>query len=437
MRSETPLNRKDRILIFAPHPDDEVLGCGGIIQKAIKIGIPVHVIFFTYGDNNEWAFFLYRRHPVIRPKAVRAMGLIRYEEAHQAAKILGYPSENLIFLGYPDFRTFSIWNAHWGDTPAASSMFTRVKAVPYKNALRPGAPYKGEEVLGDLKTVLQRYMPTRIFFSHPADYNHDHSALYLFMQVALWELENELKPQTYPYLVHYKRWPLPRGLSGDKSMDPPGEFEKTVEWQNYSLDSIELEHKLEAIKKHKSQYDYSAGYLLSFIRTNELFSDFPPIILSREPVSLLGGVENFIKKTRREMIDTPPEKFVGFENCSVCCEGDKLIIDVKLSRPLGKEVGLAVYLFGYRKDNSFAEMPKLHISFGAIKHRVYDRGHPVSHKIISVNRNPKDITFYVPLEILGSPQRILMNIRTYLGELLLSSAPWRKLMLSSPHIPPE
>jgi hypothetical protein len=30
---EITLSANDRIIIFAPHPDDEVLGCGGIIQK--------------------------------------------------------------------------------------------------------------------------------------------------------------------------------------------------------------------------------------------------------------------------------------------------------------------------------------------------------------------------------------------------------------------
>ncbi|MEJ2568618.1 MAG: PIG-L family deacetylase, partial [candidate division WOR-3 bacterium] len=29
------LEEDDRILVLAPHPDDEVLGCGGIIQKAV------------------------------------------------------------------------------------------------------------------------------------------------------------------------------------------------------------------------------------------------------------------------------------------------------------------------------------------------------------------------------------------------------------------
>jgi hypothetical protein len=46
----------DRILILSPHPDDEVIATGGIIQQALAQDLPIHVAFFTYGDNNEWAF---------------------------------------------------------------------------------------------------------------------------------------------------------------------------------------------------------------------------------------------------------------------------------------------------------------------------------------------------------------------------------------------
>lgn len=42
------LSTNDRVLVMAPHPDDESLGCGGIIQAAVERHIPVHVVFFGY-----------------------------------------------------------------------------------------------------------------------------------------------------------------------------------------------------------------------------------------------------------------------------------------------------------------------------------------------------------------------------------------------------
>jgi len=273
------LTPQDRILILAPHPDDEVLGCGGIIQKAVKLNLPVRIVFLTYGDNNQWSFMIYRKRPVVMPKAVQTMGLIRHDEAIAAAKVLGISSEQLTFLGYPDFRTLNIWYSHWGDNPPVDSMLTEVKAVPYDNAFRPGALYKGEEILQDLKTILREFKPTKIFLSHPSDHHPDHRALYLFTNIALWDLDEEIQATLFPYLIHYKKWPKPKGYFPDKLLEPPQLFKQTIIWQNNNLNNEEVKLKYNAIKKHKSQYNSNAKYLLSFIRTNELFGDFPVITL--------------------------------------------------------------------------------------------------------------------------------------------------------------
>src|SRR5260370_6371267 len=45
----------DRILFVAPHPDDESLGGGGLLQRAFAAQIPVRILFATSGDNNPWA----------------------------------------------------------------------------------------------------------------------------------------------------------------------------------------------------------------------------------------------------------------------------------------------------------------------------------------------------------------------------------------------
>ena len=40
----------NKVLIIAPHPDDEVLGCGGIIKKYTKSGDQVYVLVITRGN---------------------------------------------------------------------------------------------------------------------------------------------------------------------------------------------------------------------------------------------------------------------------------------------------------------------------------------------------------------------------------------------------
>src|SRR5689334_8566260 len=74
------LASNDRILVIAPHPDDEVLGCGGILQDAVRMKLPIRILFLTNGDNNQWAFTVYRKHPVFDPKEVERLGVVRHDE---------------------------------------------------------------------------------------------------------------------------------------------------------------------------------------------------------------------------------------------------------------------------------------------------------------------------------------------------------------------
>lgn len=424
-REKVILTSQDRILILAPHPDDEVLGCGGIIQKAVALNVPIRIVFLTYGDNNQWSFLLYRKHPVFIPRAVQSMGLVRHDEAIQADKILGVTKEHLTFLGYPDFKTLDIWYSHWGESPPASSMLTEVKAVPYSNAFRPGASYKGEEILQDLKTILREFKPTKIFLSHPADHNPDHKSLYLFTRVALWDIRNEINPILYPYIIHYTNWPKLRSVS----LLPPALFKQDIPWRSILLTKPEVENKHNALKQHRSQYDSSKQYLLAFIRSNELFGDFEPVILSAQlvPLLLTSKLKEDLAELPEQLIDSERASFVGIEKRSVVLENDNLVITTTLSHPLGKTVGLSIYLFGYKDDKDFKDMPKLHIRFGAIEHNIFDQGRPLIKDIIKVVRKPKEITIRVPLQILGNPQRILTSANTYLGMIPLDWVSWRVL----------
>jgi len=430
---EVVFTSEDRILILAPHPDDEVLGCGGIIEKAVEMKLPLRIVFFTYGDNNQWSFLVYRKHPVLRPKAARSMGLVRHNEALAAGQALGIPPDQLTFLGYPDFRTLNIWYAHWGNRPPSKSILTRVKAVPYATAFRPGAPYKGEEVLQDLKTIFREFKPTKIFVSHPGDHHPDHRSLYLFTQVAIWDLEKEMKPTVYSYLIHYKHWPKPRGYHPSESLRPPQLFKEKIPWQTLSLKPEEIERKHIAVKKHRSQYNYSARYLLSFIRSNELFGDFPVIVLKPKTSSVLVSSERKedLMEIPEELTDEERAAFVGIEKHSILLEDNHLVISINLSRPLGEAVGVSVHVFGYRKDQAFAEMPKFHVKFGAIEHRVFDQARRLPIDVIKLDRRPKEITIRIPLALLDTPQYILTSARTYIGAVPLDWVSWRTLEISS------
>lgn len=426
------LEEDDRILVLAPHPDDEVLGCGGIIQKAVDKKLPISIVFFTYGDNNQWSFIVYRERPVVLPRSVRQMGLVRHDEAINAAKVFGLNSDQLIFLGYPDFQTLNIWYSHWGSTPPARSMLTRVNRVPYSNAFRPGAMYKGEEILKDLETVILKFNPTKIFVSHPADHNPDHQALYLFTRVALWNLEGKINAELYPYIIHFPHWPRPRHFIPNREIVPPKTLKDAIEWKSDSLDSEAVKLKYDALKEHKSQFEVSSRYLLSFIGKNELFGDFPLLLLEQKK----GLPYNLNKSETDSMVIsnelTPEEKnlFVGIESRYISIEGENLILAVETSRPLMETVSLSIYLFGYRKDKNFAEMPKIHIVFSFSGYKVYDKNRLLTKHGLNVIMNRQEKIISIPLELLGYPQIIFTSARTYTAKVPLDWLSWRIIKIS-------
>ncbi len=43
--------RADKILVIAPHPDDEILGPGGTLMRAIRAGAQVHCVYLTSGNS--------------------------------------------------------------------------------------------------------------------------------------------------------------------------------------------------------------------------------------------------------------------------------------------------------------------------------------------------------------------------------------------------
>jgi len=428
------LVKGDRVLILAPHPDDEILGCGGVIQQAKALGLPLKIVFLTYGDNNEWSFFVYRKHPVFMPKAALEMGLVRYQEACQAAAVLGRAKEDLIFLGYPDFRTLEIWRSHWGDEPPAKSMLTEVRSVPYASAWRPKAPYKGEEVLRDLEAILTKFRPTKVFLSHPADHNGDHQAFFLFACVALWDLEKMMKPVLYPYLIHFIDWPQPKGYHPDTRESPPSDAEKVVAWKRLELGPAEVAANRRAIDAHRSQIRSSRKYLLSFIRSDEIFGDFPQVFLKENKAGwpLSQHTAGYFGTLPEDLIDEERVSFVGIEKEFLAVEDDALVFTLKLSRPVARDVKLSLLVFGYRQDRPFGQMPKIRVVFGSKSHKVYDQSRVLAADGVKVDRSPREIRIRLPLEVLGSPQRILTSARTYVGFVPLDWVQWRVLMVDHP-----
>jgi LmbE family N-acetylglucosaminyl deacetylase len=421
------LSPNDRILVLAPHPDDEVLGAGGVIQQAVSMKLPIKIVFLTYGDSNQWSFLLYRRHPVIMPGAVQTMGLVRKDEAIAASSILGVDSQNLIFLGYPDFGTLNIWYEHWNKRPPYRSMLTWVTDVPYQSAFRPGAPFKGEEIVSDIRTVLKDFKPTKIFVSHPSDHNGDHLACYLYTRIALWDEHMEDSVALYPYLIHYLGWPKHKGFKPIYPLTPPDTLSKLNHWREFTLTEEEFAMKKAALQAHKSQYTSAPKYLLSFIRYNELFGDFPAIKLHvNQDSSVFSAHRNVIPTAElpEEFNSKEKTSFIGIEWKFIRWEGDDLIVSIALSKPLAQDVEAFIYIFGYSEKTPFGQMPKISLRLGGDSYNLYDQARRIEQSSIRVKRTANEVTVAVPLKLLGNPDKILTSARTYLGNVPLDSASW-------------
>jgi LmbE family N-acetylglucosaminyl deacetylase len=365
------------------------------------------------------------------------MGQVRRKEAIAAMKSLGIAEDDLIFLGYPDFGTFAMFNDYWQGKAPYKSMLTRISAVPYKENFSYGVLYKPEHILNDIKLTLMQYKPTKIFVSHPADVNADHKALYLYLQVALLDLTGDIgDPKVYPYLIHHVGWPLPRHYHPDKSLSPPDDFAASeINWLEYRLSPEEIEKKHQAVLYYRSQTESSAFYLLAFARQNELFGDYPAIELERQvslkekAVSFFGFSHLFSDIGLAGLQDT--ENFILEKNGVSYAEADHhLLLRIEKPQNMKYRFGATVYLFGYRGKTPFREMPKIRILNLYDRVRVFDGRKAMDEEGIAVEIAPGTLTLKIPLQLLGNPEIVFASVKTQGGKVSSDASAFRMIKIS-------
>ena len=126
-----------RIILFSPHPDDDVISMGGTFSKLIKQGHDVHVVYQTSGniavtddealkfaevcndfigkENNGVDFLAIIRslnnkteNEVDSLEVRKLKGLIRRRESYAATRYIGLKDENTHFLDLPFYETGQI-----------------------------------------------------------------------------------------------------------------------------------------------------------------------------------------------------------------------------------------------------------------------------------------------------------------------------------------
>lgn len=117
------------VLVFAAHPDDETLGCGGTISMLADAGVTVHVALLADGISSRGD----------NGKSDSAELVVRRSAARKAGDILGV--QDIFFGDFPDNRMDIV------------ALLDIVKIV---------------------ESLIDKYQPDTIFTHHAGDLNIDH-----------------------------------------------------------------------------------------------------------------------------------------------------------------------------------------------------------------------------------------------------------------------
>lgn len=191
-----------KVLIIAPHPDDEVFGCGGLIAKLNRLNCSIYVLYVTVGVTRDFS-------------ASGSSGPEeRLEEIEKVASFYQFADYELALPG--------------------NEYHLRLDGLPNSELI--------SLIERDSKVSLQSIQPDIVITTDSDDYNQDHRALYSAVITATRPADNTFKafqPIVLTYELPYSNW----GHS-----DAPERATLYVE-----LSDEDFTHKVEALKFYSSQ----------------------------------------------------------------------------------------------------------------------------------------------------------------------------------------
>jgi LmbE family N-acetylglucosaminyl deacetylase len=267
-----------RLLIVAPHPDDEVLVAGGLMRRVHAEGGAVHVAYLTDGDGYRAGVRLEDRRKKPSSGEYRSYGDRRRHEALAALSVLGLDAHDATFLHFPDGGLCRLTRTYWSDGHSAyRSPYTRRDRPPASETLVPDAEYRGQDLTQELAAIIESFRPTVILAPRPEDQHPDHCASWYFTADALREAAREhpdLAPDIVNYIVHFNSWPF----EDDRpALDPPALRGGTSGWIRFALTRDELAAKRAALERYRTQMHAMRWFLEGFERSNEVFSRPAPV----------------------------------------------------------------------------------------------------------------------------------------------------------------
>ena len=161
IRNETGERIKTSAMVFAPHQDDETLGCGGTIMLKRRAGTPVSCVFMTDGSTSHRQY--------MQEDQLRSL---RKSEAVNAAEVLGLEPEKVHYLNFPDGEL----KRFHGDAVAK------------------------------VAALLDYYYPDEVYVPYRADGLPDHESTYAVVREAVENASRPVKICEYP-IWFWNQWP--------------------------------------------------------------------------------------------------------------------------------------------------------------------------------------------------------------------------------------
>jgi LmbE family N-acetylglucosaminyl deacetylase len=284
------LEGHEKLLVLAPHCDDETLSSAGVILAAQRHGMQANVVVATNGDG--YLFATMEEFHQVYPTAADfiRLGNLRQQESLNALRVLGVDPGQVIFLSYPDRGTPSLLLENWSRDNPYRSPYSETSKSPYQVTYNPDSVYAGEDLLADLKSILEDQRPDLILYPHPDDVHGDHWALGAFARLATSMLEREnpdYRPDLYAYLVHRRDYPEPKRYQPGLNLLPPRRsYEVDRNWYRWDLSENDVTLKDQAVRQYESQLT-TLGYLMyRFVRQDEPFAKLQPMTLVQQQEGL-------------------------------------------------------------------------------------------------------------------------------------------------------
>jgi N-acetyl-1-D-myo-inositol-2-amino-2-deoxy-alpha-D-glucopyranoside deacetylase len=405
-----------RLLVIAPHPDDETVGTGGAVALARQRGWDVTVVFVTCGDGFYQAV---RRRGESMPAAAKmqAYGASRAAEASRATATLGIPASNVIYLGFPDGSTHFLWGTNW-DGPALVGM-NGANRVPYSFAMEPRAPYTGAELESQLELIVKRVRPTTVLIPDAADVHRDHWAVNAFAQTALTRMD--FAGPTLTYIVHRAGYPASRGSHPAEPLDPPSALlSNGTRWLSLPISDRARQTQSDALADYVSQLRSDGKFVRSFVRPNQVLGLGVEAVLGTGTVTLRQGRHDPHFRGGLPAATVRAIKLSRGETSST--------VMLDLAAPAKGSVTYAVHVRALGPGNRI-RVYEARVSEGKLS-TVHTAKACVKGRGRLVGRGENAVAIQLPAELFDGAQCLFVGADTYAGGLTADHAAWRLVRIS-------